>query len=69
MDLVVLNAAPPLLAGAVIARGRLLMCRDEDERVRFETCTAARSQDTAHLRRVQYVYLRERAEAHRADSR
>jgi hypothetical protein len=57
-----------LLAGAVIARGRL-MRRDEDERVRFETCTTARSQDTAHLRRVQYVYLRERAEAHRAGSR
>jgi hypothetical protein len=32
VNLVVLNAAPPLLAGKVIARGRLLMCRDEDER-------------------------------------
>ena len=39
------------------------------ERVRFETHTTARSQDTAHLRRVQYAYLRERAEAHRAGSR
>ena len=47
----------------------LVMCRDEDERVRFETRTTARYQDTAHLRRVQYAYLRERAEAHRAGSR
>ena len=69
VDLVVLNAAPPLLAREVIARGRLVMCRDEDERVRFETRTTARYQDTAHLRRVQYAYLRERAEAHRAGSR
>jgi hypothetical protein len=58
-----------LLAREVIARGRLLMCRDEDEWVRFETHTTARSQDTAHFRRVQYAYLRERAEAHRAGSR
>ena len=69
VDLVVLNAAPPLLAREVIARGRLVMCRDEDERVRFVTRTTARYQDTAHLRRVQYAYLRERAEAHRAGSR
>ena len=69
VDLVVLNAAPPLLAREVIEGGRLVMCRDEDERVSFETRTTARYQDTAHLRRVQYAYLRERAEAHRAGSR
>ena len=69
VDLVVLNVAPPLLAREVIARGRLVMFRDEDERVRFVTRTTARFQDTAHLRRVQYAYLRERAEAHRAGSR
>ena len=69
VDLVVLNVAPPLLAREVIRRGRLVMCRDEDERVGFETRTTARYQDTAHLRRVQYAYLRERAEAHRAGSR
>jgi predicted nucleotidyltransferase len=69
VDLVVLNAAPPLLAREVIAHGRLVMCRDEDERVWFVTRTTARYQDTAHLRRVQYVYLRERAEAYRAGSR
>ena len=69
VDLVVLNYAPPLLAREVIARGRLLLCRDDEDRVRFETRTTARYQDTAHLRRVQYAYLRERAEAHRAGPR
>ena len=69
VDLVVLNTAPPLLAREVIARGHLVICRDEDQRVWFETRTTARYQDTAHLRRVQYAYLRERAQAHRAGSR
>ena len=69
VDLVVLNSAPPLLAREVIARGQLLVSRDDDERVRFETRTTARFQDTAHLRRVQHAYLRERAEAQRAGSR
>jgi predicted nucleotidyltransferase len=69
VDLVVLNLAPPLLAREVIARGRLVLCRDDDDRVRFETRATARFQDTAHLRRVQYAYLRERAEAHRAAPR
>jgi uncharacterized protein len=69
VDLVVLNSAPPLLAREVIARGRLLLCREDGDRVQFETRTTARYQDTAHLRRVQYAYLRERAEALRAGPR
>lgn len=69
VDLVVLNLAPPLLAREVITRGRLLLCRDDGDRVRFETRTTARYQDTAHLRRVQYAYLRERAQAHRVAPR
>ena len=68
IDLVILNTAPPLLAHEVTATGRLLVCRDEDERVRFETRAIARYLDTAHLRRVQHTYLRERAKAHRARS-
>jgi len=69
VDLVVLNRATPLLAREVVGRGRLLLCRDEEERIRFETDTTTRYQDTAHLRRLQYAYLRERAEAHRAGPR
>lgn len=66
VDLVVLNTAPPLLAHEVIKTGQRLTCRSEAERVRFETHAAARYLDTAHLRRVQHRYLRERAEAFRA---
>jgi predicted nucleotidyltransferase len=66
VDLVVLNDAPPLLGQEAIRTGRLILCRDEDERVRFQTRATARYLDTAHLRRVQYAYLRERAEARHA---
>jgi predicted nucleotidyltransferase len=66
VDLVVLNLAPPLLAREVIVHGRLILCRDDGDRVRLETRTTARYQDTAHLRRVQYSYLRERTGSHRA---
>lgn len=68
VDLVVLNTAPPLLAHEVLRAGRLILCRDEDERVRFHTRAVARYLDTAHLRQVQHRYLRERADAHRARS-
>ncbi len=68
VDLVVLDSAPPLLSHEVIATGRLLVCRDEAERVTFEVRANARYLDTAHLRRVQHAYLRDRAEAYRARS-
>lgn len=63
VDVVALNDAPPLLAHEVIRSGRLIVCRDEDERVSFHTRAVSRYLDTAHLRRVQHAYLRERAEA------
>ena len=66
VDLVVLNEAPPLLTHEVIRAGLLIVCRDEDERVRFQTRATSRYLDTAYLRRVQYAYLRERADARRA---
>ena len=68
VDLVVLNDAPPLLAHEAIRANRLIVCRDEDERVRFHTHATARYLDTARLRRVQHAFLRERAEARRARS-
>ncbi len=64
VDLVVLNGAPPLLAHEAIRSGRLIVCRDDDERVSFQTHATRRYLGTAHLRRVQHAYLRERAEAH-----
>ncbi len=66
VDLVVLNDAPPLLALEVVSTGTCLVCRDEDERVGFVARTVSRYQDTAHLRRVQHAYLRERTEARRS---
>jgi predicted nucleotidyltransferase len=66
VDLVVLNTAPPLLTHQIMKTGRCFICRDEDERIRFETRATARYLDTAHLRRVQHRYLRERADAFRA---
>ena len=66
VDLVVLNEAAPLLTHEAIRAGRVIVCRDDDERVEFETRATARYLDTAHLRRVQHHYLRERAEARRA---
>jgi predicted nucleotidyltransferase len=66
VDLVVLNDAAPLLTHEAIRARRLIVCRDDDERVGFETRATTRYLDTAHLRRVQHAYLRERAEARRA---
>jgi hypothetical protein len=66
VDLVILDTAPPLLAHEIIATGRVLVCRDERQRVSFEARTTARYLGTAHLRRVQHAYLRQRAEAYRA---
>ena len=69
VDLVVLNDAPPLLAHEVVTTGTCLMCRDEDDRVRFVARTVSRYVDTAHLRRIQQAYLCERTEARRARPR
>jgi hypothetical protein len=60
IDLVDLATAPPLLLQRLIAGGRVLVCRDENTRVRFETRAIARFLDTRHLRTVQHSYLRGR---------
>jgi len=69
VDLVSLRTAPPLLAREIIERGTLLICRCDEKRVRFEARVMARYLDTAHLRKVQYDYLRDRIEARRVPSR
>ena len=68
VDLVDLRRAPPLLAHEVVSAGRLLVARDEGERVDFETRVVLRFLDTAHLRRIQHSYLREWVEARRVHS-
>ena len=68
VDLVDLGTAPPLLAHEVVSQKKVLVCLDEEERVRFEARVIARYLDTAHLRQVQHGYLRNRIEARRATS-
>ncbi len=69
VDLVDLSLAPPLLAHEVVRQGKLILSRDEAERVEFATRAVARYLDTAHLRKVQHQYLRERVEARGAAAR
>jgi predicted nucleotidyltransferase len=52
VDVVVLNAAPPLLKERAIS-GRLLYCRDERARVRFEVAARREYFDTKPLRDAQ----------------
>ena len=53
IEVVVLNNAPPLLKERAISRGRLLDCRDEAARVRFEVAARREYLDTMRLREVQ----------------
>ena len=69
VDLVDLAQAPPLLGHEIVTSGTILFARDEEERVRFVTRAVARYLDTAHLRKVQHLYLRERVEARGATAR
>jgi len=63
VDLVDLAKAPPLLAHQIVSTGSCLVCRQPQERAAFETRTIMRHLDTAHLRRIQHAYLRERTRA------
>jgi len=53
VDVVVLNTAPPLLKERAISRGRLIFCRDELARVRFEVAARREYFDTQPLRDAQ----------------
>jgi hypothetical protein len=57
-----------LLGHEVVRTGRVVVCRDDAERLRFETRITALYLDTAHMRRVQHDDLRERTERYRARS-
>ena len=59
IDVVILNAAPPLLKQRAIS-GRLLYCRDELARVRFEVAARHEYFDTKPLRDAQDRALLER---------
>jgi hypothetical protein len=59
IDVVILNTAPPLLKQRAIA-GRVLYCRDELARVRFEVAARREYFDTKPLRDAQDRALLER---------
>lgn len=49
VDVVILNRADPLLSHRIIARGKLVYCRDPVRRVRFETSRITEYLDTLPL--------------------
>ncbi|MGQ9554627.1 MAG: type VII toxin-antitoxin system MntA family adenylyltransferase antitoxin [Anaerolineae bacterium] len=59
-DVVVLNAAPPLLRFVIIDEGIILLNDDDNLRVEFEARTIMEYLDTKHLREIQRQYLYER---------
>ena len=65
IDVVVLNAAPPLLKERAISRGRLIYCRDDVARVRFEVAARREYFDTQPLREAQDRALLDRYAAER----
>ena len=58
-DLVILNNAPLALQYEIVREGRVLK-EDKRRRVDFETRILSRYLDTAHLRKIQERYLKER---------
>ncbi len=52
VQVVILNRAPPLLAYKVILEGRILVCRDQVARVRFQVRATQRYFDTRPMRKT-----------------
>jgi uncharacterized protein len=52
-DVVILNAAPPLLTHEIIKKGKLLFSRDERQRIEFTARETRHYLDTIHLRKIQ----------------
>lgn len=66
VDLVDLATAPPLLLRKILGGGKVVVCRDQGKRARFEMRAIARYLDTRRLRDVQHMYLRKLTEDRRA---
>jgi predicted nucleotidyltransferase len=60
VDVVILNAASPLLSHEVIKKGTLLFSRDEERRAAYVAKATMRYLDTIHLRKVQDRILHEK---------
>jgi hypothetical protein len=62
IDLIVLNEAPPLLKHRVITQGKMVFCRDEQLRNRFEAKAILEYLDFKPVLDLQYHYLKRRLE-------
>ena len=60
VDVVLLNHAPPLLLRQIISTGKLVLCRSEAERIRFEVVSLKRHADTAQIRKIKRFYTNQR---------
>jgi predicted nucleotidyltransferase len=60
VDLVILNQAPPLLKHQVISHGKVIYCRDEPQRSRFEARALLEYLDFKPILDLQFEYLKRR---------
>lgn len=62
LEIVCLNAAPALLKYEVVAYGKPIYCRDEDERIDFEVSAVKEYIDDKYTREIYYDALYKRIE-------
>jgi predicted nucleotidyltransferase len=60
VDVVILNHASPLLLRRIIRTGKLIFCRSESQRMRFEVRSLKRYSDTEQIRKIKRFYMEQR---------
>lgn len=60
VDVVILNHASPLLLHRIIGTGKLIFCRSESQRMRFEVRSLKRYSDTEQIRKIKRFYMEQR---------
>lgn len=60
VDVVILNHASPLLLHRIIRTGKLIFCRSESQRMRFEVSSLKRFSDTKQIRKIKRFYMEQR---------
>jgi predicted nucleotidyltransferase len=62
VDVVLLNDASPVLLRQVIAKGKLIFRRSDIDRIDFEVKSLKRYADTARIRAIKRLYMKQRIE-------
>jgi len=62
VDVTLLNYGSPLLVRRAIGSGKLVFCRCEADRIRFEVTSLKRYADTASIRKIKRFYMNQRIE-------